>query len=1037
MKNKLPLILIFLPLSHLFAQILPKNLKQAKWQQKVDYQISVELNTQNHTLNGFETINYINNSPNTLTEIYIHLWPNAYKNRNTAYAIQELGKGNTDFHFAKEEERGYIDSLAFSSEGKSLQWQFLADIDIALIKLAEPLLSGQSIRISTPFFVKLPKVFSRLGQENGVYCITQWYPKPAVYDINGWNPMPYLNQGEFYSEFGKFDVSITVPKNFLVAATGLVQAEEEKNWWLARAKNPTAEHPATSKTKTVQFIQDSVHDFAWFGSDLFTCANSSVKLSNGKTVETWMFGKPNDKNKIPKGIEYINEGVKFYSEKVGNYPYSIAQVVITPLVAGAGMEYPTITNCGSNDKTTIVHELGHNWFYGIIASNERVYPWMDESINTYYEERNKRESEIDKKEKRNTGFLESISNIDQSKFLFKYSSRKNNDQAGDLHSAEYTDNNYGAIIYAKNPISFHYLASYLGEPKMDAMMQAYYNEWKFKHPLPQDFIDHAQTFTGENLDWFFKDMLGSTQKLDYKMVRASVESITIKNKGNLSNTPLAITQILNDSIRHTAWVNGFSGKKTFQVKDLKFPSSAEAKNLVYTIDGEKVGLDLYQQNNSKKVLGKCSECGQLKLKPLLNIEQDNSRQIFWSPVYAFNYSNKSMLGLAFYNSLIPQRKDEFVIMPLYSFGTKDINGYAQYWHNFYTQGKVKNIQLGFKSARFASNGFFYNTGDRNIQTLIADSGYGNYFGPISYEKFAPFIRFNLKPKNARSGINQAIELRYVMVNEQAADRSFAYQFLKDHYSVAELMYAYNNPNVLYPSQAKINFHKGVQVVNFNRLSAEFIQQFKISKHKSLASIRVFGGAFLFHEAEVINSKNYDVSGRAYFQGSARTSINDFLYDDAMIGRELTAGQKDVSGLGRVFSRQVLGGDAGFRNFANIGSTNTFLTALNITLPAPIPLPIGFYGDVSYWQIPHSYLTIGGIAGTTQTYIPSKMQLTYNAGIYLELVRNIISLHVPLIYSDDIKGYFENNQFDTLLKRISLTINLNKLNPITQIRDMKL
>jgi hypothetical protein len=1035
MKNKLPLILIFLPLSHLFAQILPKNLKQAKWQQKVDYQISVELNTQNHTLNGFETINYINNSPNTLNEIYIHLWPNGYKNRNTAYAKQELEKGNTNFHFASDEERGYIDSLEFKVNGKKLDWHFLSDIDIAVIKLAEPLLSGQSIDISTPFFVKLPKVFSRLGHEDSIYCITQWYPKPAVYDVNGWNAMPYLNQGEFYSEFGKFDVSINVPKNFLVAATGLVQNEEERDWWLARTKNPKAAHPSQEARKIVHFIQDSVHDFAWFGSELFGATNSSVRLNNGKVVETWLFAKPTANNKIPKGISYVNEGVKFYSEKVGNYPYSIAQVVITPLVAGAGMEYPTITNCGSNDKTTIVHELGHNWFYGIIASNERDHPWMDESINTYYEERHRKESDTAKVVKQKSNVFTQLTNIDQTNFLFKYTSRRNADQAGNLHSDKYTDNNYGAILYAKNPLSFHYLASYLGQPKFDNMMQAYFENWKFKHPLPQDFIDHAQTFTGENLDWFFKDVLGSTQKMDYKMVKVNSQEITLQNKGDFAS-PVAISQIQNDTIINTRWVPGFTGKKTFSVADLQFPPSQDAKHLVYSIDREKQSIDLYPQNNAKAVRGNCESCAKLKFQPLLNLESSHAKQVFWSPVYAFNYSNRSMLGLAFYNSLIPQKKDEFVFMPVYSFGTKDINGYAQYWHNFYTQGKIKNIQLGFKSARFASNGFFYNTGDRNIQTLIADSGYGNYFGPISYEKFAPFIRFNLKPKNARSGINQAIELRYVMVNEQAADRSFAYQFMKDHYSVAELMYAYNNPNVLYPSQAKINFHKGVQIVNFNRLSAEFIQQFKISKHKSLASIRVFGGAFLFHEAEVINSKNYDVSGRAYFQGSARTSINDFLYDDAMIGRELTAGQRDVSGLGRVFSRQVLGGDAGFRNFANIGSTNTFLTALNITLPAPIPLPIGFYGDISYWQIPHSYLIVGGTAGTTQTYIPSKMQLTYNAGIYLELVRNIISLHVPLIYSNDIKGYFENNQFDTLLKRISFTINLNKLNPITQIRDIK-
>ena len=1036
MKIKYALLLITLCLSQLHAQILPKNQKQANWQQRVNYQITVSLNTLNHTLNGFETINYINNSPDTLHEIFIHLWPNGYKNSNTAYAKQELEKGNTNFHFASDEERGYIDSLEFKANGKNLVWQFLSDIDIAVIKLAEPLLSGQSINISTPFFVKLPEVFSRLGYEDSVYCITQWYPKPAVYDVNGWNPMPYLNQGEFYSEFGKFDVSINVPKNFLVAATGLVQAEDEKNWWLARAKNPKAEHPATEARKTVRFIQDSVHDFAWFGSELFGASNSSVKLNNGKIVDTWLFAKPTEGDTMPKGIAYINEGVQFYSEKVGNYPYSIAQVVITPLVAGAGMEYPTITNCGSNDKKTIVHELGHNWFYGIIASNERDHPWMDESLNTYYEERNRKENDTTKVTKRKSNVIAQLTNLDQTNFLFKYSSRRNADQAGNLHSDAYTDNNYGAILYAKNPLSFHYLASYLGKPKFDKMMQAYFENWKFKHPLPQDFIDHAQTFTGENLDWFFKDVLGSTKKMDYKMAKVNSQEITLKNKGNLA-TPVAISQIQNDTIISTRWVPGFTGKKTFSVAALQFPASNESKNLVYTIDGEKQAIDLYPQNNAKAVRGNCESCARLKFQPLFNLETSNAKQIFWSPVYAFNYSNRSMLGLAFYNSLIPQKKNEFVFMPVYSFETKDLNGYAQYWHNFYTLGKIKSIQLGFKSARFASQGVFFNSGDPSIHAYFADSGLANYNGNISYEKLAPFIRFNLQPKKPRSGIEQAIELRYVMVNEQAADRPMGFQFMQDHYAIGALSYEYKNPNALYPAQAKINFQKGVKVINFNRISAEYVQQFKVKSSKTLASIRLFTGGFLLNQSLVANSQSEKVTQRAFFQAGGRTGIHDYLYDEAMVGRELMAGQSDGGAMRTLFANQVLAGDAGFRNFANIGSTNTFLSAINLTIPAPIPVPIGLYTDLSYWQMPGETITINGIAGTSTVYFPAKMQLTYNGGIYLGIVKDILTMHVPLFYSSDVAGYWENNGFDTLLKRISFTIHLNKVNPIGMIRNLKL
>lgn len=1034
MKSKIAFGLITLLLTQLNAQILPKSTNQAKWQQKVDYQISVSLNTQNHTLLAYETMKYTNNSPNTLNEIYIHLWPNAYKNRNTAYAKQELEKGDTKFYFADENERGFIDSLNFTSEGKSLSWHYTNDIDIALVKLNSPLNPGQSIEISTPFFVKLPKVFSRLGHEDSIYCITQWYPKPAVYDVNGWNPMPYLNQGEFYSEFGKFDVSITVPKNFLVAATGLVQAEEEKAWWQARSKNPKEVHPSVGKTKTVRFIQDSVHDFAWFGSELFTCTNSRVTLSNGKKVETWLFGKPTNKNKAPEGIEYINEGVKFYSDKVGNYPYDIAQVVITPLVAGAGMEYPTITNCGSNDKTTIVHELGHNWFYGIIASNERDYPWMDESINTYYEERNKRENAPKKDSMQRAGFLERLSNIDQSNFLYKYSARRNMDQAGNLHSNEYTDNNYGAIIYAKNPIAFQYLESYLGTEKFDKMMQDYYEKWKFRHPLPQDFIDHAKLYSNEDLSWFFNDVLGSNKKFDYEIISVSNENLRIKNNGSLT-TPFSISVLENDSVLKTKWVPGFKGSKSVNLNSIDLNVGSDKTNLSYQLNTGYKAFDLYNQNNHKTSKGECDGCGKLKLQPLFSMEQEQYKQVFWSPVYAFNYSNRSMLGMAFYNSLIPQKKNEFVFLPMYSFTTKDINGYAQYWHNFYTLGKIKSVQVGFKSARFATQGNFYNSSDPIIHDRI--NQYGEYFGQTSYEKLAPFVRINLKPNKARTGIEQAVELRYVMINEQAADRSFAYEFLSQHYGIATAGYEYKNPNVLFPSQAKVNFQKGVQFANLNKISAEFLQQFKLSKHKGLASVRVFAGAFLFTQSQESSNKTRIFNERTYFQAGGRTAINDYLYDEAMVGRELMAGNSGISGMENVFANQVLLGEAGFRNFAQVGSTNSFLSALNLTLPAPIPFPIGVYTDISYWQLPAGSITVSGVAGITTTPYPAKMELTYNGGIYIDIIRDVATMYIPLFYSSDVLDYWENNQFDTILKRVSFSINLNKLNPIDLIRTIKL
>ena len=217
---------IFVISNNLFSQ-------QTYFQQEVNYKIDVKLNDQSHVLSAKEEIQYINNSDLSLNYIFFHLWPNAYKDHSTALAKQMLQHKKTSFYFSKPEERGYIDSLDFKVNGRSVKWEFAKDnIDICKLILNEPLRSLDTILITTPFYVKIPDAkFSRLGHDGQAYFITQWYPKPAVFDNDGWHQMPYLDQGEFYSEFGSFDVKITLPENYLLSATGdRIDSEKEDDF---------------------------------------------------------------------------------------------------------------------------------------------------------------------------------------------------------------------------------------------------------------------------------------------------------------------------------------------------------------------------------------------------------------------------------------------------------------------------------------------------------------------------------------------------------------------------------------------------------------------------------------------------------------------------------------------------------------------------------------------------------------------------------------------------------------------------------------
>ena len=370
--------IIFCPI---FLLPIQKASSQPYFQQEVRYAIQVKLNDVSHELNAFESVEYFNHSPDTLRFLIFHVWPNAYSNNNTPLAKQltEM-KGRSEL-FHDENLKGYIDSLDFKVNDERVRWQLKPEQpDVCTLILNEPLLPGDSISVTTPFHVKLPKgVTSRLGHLGESYQISQWYPKPAVYDRNGWHPMSFLDQGEFYSEFGSYDVSITLPSNYIVGATGNLQNESEKVWmdglaadtsWKATMNTARYRFPTSSKqSKTLRFTENRIHDFAWFADKRFHVMKDSVKLpESGKIVTTWVLFTNKQIKLWKDAIPYVNRAVSSFSKWLGEYPYSSYTAVQSTLNAGIGMEYPGITVIGwvedgfALDKV-IAHELTHSWFF--------------------------------------------------------------------------------------------------------------------------------------------------------------------------------------------------------------------------------------------------------------------------------------------------------------------------------------------------------------------------------------------------------------------------------------------------------------------------------------------------------------------------------------------------------------------------------------------------------------------------------------------------------------------------------------------------
>ena len=562
------------------------------WQQQVDVQIKVSLNDQEHSLTGEIKMQYQNNSPDTLRFIWIHLWPNAYKNDRTAFSEQLLQNGRTDFYFSNEAEKGYINRLNFKVNDELVIVEDHPEHqDIVKIMLATPLPPAGKLVIETPFNVKLPSYFSRGGHINQSYMLTQWYPKPAVYDKAGWHPMPYLDQGEFYSEFGNYDVEITLPSAYTVASTGTLKNSSEKD-----------------NTKTLVYEQDNIHDFAWFADKEFEVLHDTLKLAS-KTIDVFAYYNKANKKDWARSLSYIKSAIITKSKWLGEYPYATVCVVEKAGAPDAGgMEYPTITLVSNNGNEKMLdflinHEVGHNWFYGILASNERQHPWMDEGMNSFYDMRYSQlqygTNSTDPLET-NSAFLQKRNPEDWPHTLLQTIIGIKKDQPIATGSEQFSTYNYGLVAYTKAAEWMQMLEQELGKTLFDTTMQQYYQRFKFRHPNPADFKAVAEEVSGKNLDALFGLLYtkGALQKPVKKDVRfSSFFNLKDTDKHQYISLAPAVGFNFYDKFMIGALVHNYSlpfNKFQFFVAPLYATGSKELNGLA------RAGYTWYQGSNGQK-----------------------------------------------------------------------------------------------------------------------------------------------------------------------------------------------------------------------------------------------------------------------------------------------------------------------------------------------------------------------------------------------------------------------------------------------------
>ena len=987
---------------------------QDYFQQDVDYQITVSLDDQDHFLHGFETIAYTNNSDETLSELYFHLWPNAYRDNSTALNKQMREENDFRFHFSDFSERGYLDSLSFSQNGVSIKLEYDDQHpDICKLLLDKPINPGESTTLTTPFRVKIPSGrFSRLGHTKQAYYITQWYPKPAVYDKDGWHTMPYLNQGEFYSEFGSFEVSITLPENYVVGATGDLQEESEIEWMkdLAAKTEALDKYPAdrsfpesSANVKTITFKQNNVHDFAWFADKRFNVLYGQVALPNSTdTVDLWSLFTNSDVDYWDNSIEYLHDGVHFYSKLNGNYPYKHCTAIDGTISAGGGMEYPNITIIGRPSsaislEVVIVHEVGHNWFYGILGSNERDYAWMDEGINSYYEHRYFLEKYPDNSDALGAYFpiKVDLSNNKRPDVSYFLGNSRNSEQPIQLHSSDYTPLNYGTIVYEKASHAFTFLEHYLGTDLFDKCMQQYFLKWKFKHPQPKDIQDVFELETGKDLSWFFEGLLQTNASLDHCICGKQENSFCIKNKSNIP-IPISLGALKDKKLLEEVWSVPATGNQTIKLNTKEYDE--------VRIDPLFMGFQSNRRNDIWNKKGLIKTWEPLKLSYGSRIRDRKYAHLYYVPLVGWNQYDHWMLGLNLTNFEVFHKPVEFSISPLYSFNQEKLNGFGRLnW----------NIRPNHKNLRFVE--LFTN--------LSSFTYYDDPFATFWFEKIQAGINAQLRPERLRSGHQVNVNYRWSNISNHYdfvddPDPLDSVLFLMDvdtSFSIHEIGIEFWDKNDLLRTHADVNLRIRD---GSSRITFSYENQLIYNSKKRRVSLRLFAGRFL-NNSQINNSERIYLTAnnnqlsefatiRDQVDGNLLPSNQDYLYDEVFLARTETNG---------LLGRQLYFGQGNFKVPVVGLSSDNWIYAVNFESDFPLPLNIGMF---------YSYGGFKSLKNTSAGLIEENNS-NQELGLKLTIVRDYFTIYFPLFFDNDNDPEFDHQDIN-FVDNISFNLNLTELSP---------
>ncbi|MBK7007578.1 MAG: M1 family metallopeptidase [Saprospiraceae bacterium] len=523
---------------------------QSYWQQEANYFMDVNLDSGRHHLKGKQTIDYSNNSPDTLTKLFYHLYFNAFqpnsemdlRSRNLPDPDRRVGDRISKL---SNEEIGYQRIKSLTMNGKRLAYQ--EEGTILEVFLKHPILPGQKVKLEMEFESQIPVQIRRSGRNNkeGIdYSMAQWYPKLCEYDEMGWHPNPYVAR-EFYGVWGNFDVKLTMDSKYIVAATGVLQNAAEIGYGYSEV-----EVSSRPKKHTWHFKAEKVHDFMWAADPDYK--HTQIKANDGTVLH--FFYQENEKTKdawerLPK---IADEALKWMNERYGKYPYPVYSFVQG---GDGGMEYPMATLVtGERSLMSLVgvciHEWMHSWYQMVLATNEALYPWMDEGFTSFGASETmdhliamgllKGKHDENPLDETITGY---------SNFALSGSA-----EALSTHADHYMTNTaYSVGSYTKGQLCLVQLEYIMGKEKFGKALKKYYETWKFKHPDASDFFRLMEKESGLVLDWFAQYWVNTTHVTDYAIDTVYEDQLFIRRVGEMP-MPLDIVVTLNNGKKELYYI---------------------------------------------------------------------------------------------------------------------------------------------------------------------------------------------------------------------------------------------------------------------------------------------------------------------------------------------------------------------------------------------------------------------------------------------------------------------------------------------------